>query len=208
MAGVILASRVGLAAARPAPTASRASTSSATAAAPSAPFLRNFNGDNARFASVVARASAAEIVDAASDEADGIVPAGGRRGGRGGGRGGGRSGGRGRGDGGGRGRRDGSAEAPEFQERVVQVSRVTKVCTGGKQLSFRAVVVVGDEKGKVSELEEKEGEKGLIEDVRGCEKERGRERFTPRFRALVDLVTPFQTARNALFDVLERMRCE
>ena len=42
-----------------------------------------------------------------------------------------------------------SAEAPEFQERVVQVSRVTKVCTGGKQLSFRAVVVVGDEKGQV-----------------------------------------------------------
>ena len=56
---------------------------------------------------------------------------------------------------------------------------MTKVCTGGKQLSFRAVVVVGDEKGKVSELEEKEGKKGLIEDVRGCEKERGRKRFTP-----------------------------
>ena len=152
MAGVVMASRAGLAAARPA-SASRASTSSSTAAAAAAPspLPSNNNGDNARFSSVVARASAAEIVDAASDEADGIVPGGGRgRGGRGGGRGGGRSGGRGRGDGGGRGRRDGaSAEAPEFQERVVQVSRVTKVCTGGKQLSFRAVVVVGDEKGKV-----------------------------------------------------------
>jgi small subunit ribosomal protein S5 len=36
-----------------------------------------------------------------------------------------------------------------FKERVVQVSRVTKVVKGGKQLSFRAVVVVGDEKGQV-----------------------------------------------------------
>ena len=36
-----------------------------------------------------------------------------------------------------------------FQERVVQVRRVTKVVKGGKQLSFRAVVVVGDEKGSV-----------------------------------------------------------
>lgn len=31
----------------------------------------------------------------------------------------------------------------------MQVRRVTKVVKGGKQLSFRAVVVVGDEKGKV-----------------------------------------------------------
>ena len=37
----------------------------------------------------------------------------------------------------------------EFQERVVQVRRVTKVVKGGKQLSFRAVVVVGDGKGNV-----------------------------------------------------------
>lgn len=37
----------------------------------------------------------------------------------------------------------------DFNERVVQVSRVTKVVKGGKQLSFRAVVVVGDEKGQV-----------------------------------------------------------
>merc|ERR1711964_104534 len=34
-------------------------------------------------------------------------------------------------------------------ERVVQVRRVTKVVKGGKQLSFRAIVVIGDEKGKV-----------------------------------------------------------
>eukprot|EP01018_Ginkgo_biloba_P023346 Gb_10529 [translate_table: standard] len=36
-----------------------------------------------------------------------------------------------------------------FEERVVQVRRVTKVVKGGKQMSFRAIVVVGDKKGKV-----------------------------------------------------------
>ena len=38
---------------------------------------------------------------------------------------------------------------PEWSERVVAIQRVTKVVKGGKKLSFRAVVVVGDEKGKV-----------------------------------------------------------
>lgn len=37
----------------------------------------------------------------------------------------------------------------EWQERVVQVRRVTKVVKGGKKLSFRAIVVVGNEKGQV-----------------------------------------------------------
>lgn len=37
----------------------------------------------------------------------------------------------------------------EFEERVVQIRRVTKVVKGGKQLSFRAVVVIGDKKGRV-----------------------------------------------------------
>ncbi|CAL9094036.1 unnamed protein product [Musa textilis] len=36
-----------------------------------------------------------------------------------------------------------------FEERVVQVRRVTKVVKGGKKLSFRAIVVVGDKKGQV-----------------------------------------------------------
>ena len=35
----------------------------------------------------------------------------------------------------------------EWQERVVQIRRVTKVVKGGKKLSFRAVLVVGNEKG-------------------------------------------------------------
>ncbi|CAL8465621.1 g5157 [Coccomyxa elongata] len=40
-------------------------------------------------------------------------------------------------------------EEKEYAERVVQVSRVTKVVKGGKSMSFRAVVVVGNEKGTV-----------------------------------------------------------
>merc|ERR1719356_635090 len=37
----------------------------------------------------------------------------------------------------------------KLQERVVQIRRVTKVVKGGKQLSFRAVVVCGNENGSV-----------------------------------------------------------
>lgn len=37
----------------------------------------------------------------------------------------------------------------EWQERVVQIRRVTKVVKGGKKLSFRAVVVIGNERGEV-----------------------------------------------------------
>ncbi|CAN6292902.1 unnamed protein product [Urochloa humidicola] len=37
----------------------------------------------------------------------------------------------------------------DFSERVVQVNRVTKVVKGGRQLSYRAIVVVGDMKGHV-----------------------------------------------------------
>lgn len=42
-------------------------------------------------------------------------------------------------------------EAPvsEWKERVVQIRRVTKVVKGGKKLSFRATVVVGNGKGQV-----------------------------------------------------------
>ena len=37
----------------------------------------------------------------------------------------------------------------DWQERVVQIRRVTKVVKGGKKLSFRAIVVVGNEHGQV-----------------------------------------------------------
>lgn len=37
----------------------------------------------------------------------------------------------------------------EWTERVVQIRRVTKVVKGGKKLSFRAIVIVGNKKGQV-----------------------------------------------------------
>lgn len=36
-----------------------------------------------------------------------------------------------------------------LEERVIQVRRVTKVVKGGKQMRFRAIVVVGDKQGRV-----------------------------------------------------------
>lgn len=40
-------------------------------------------------------------------------------------------------------------EKPEFDQQIVDLSRVTRVTKGGKQLSFRACVVLGNRKGRV-----------------------------------------------------------
>jgi len=40
-------------------------------------------------------------------------------------------------------------QEPKLVERLIKISRVSKVTKGGKKLSFRAIVVVGDENGKV-----------------------------------------------------------
>lgn len=37
----------------------------------------------------------------------------------------------------------------EFQERVIDLRRVTRVMAGGKRMSFRATVVLGDQRGRV-----------------------------------------------------------
>jgi len=37
----------------------------------------------------------------------------------------------------------------KFVERLIKISRVSKVTKGGKKLSFRAIVVIGDENGTV-----------------------------------------------------------
>jgi len=46
-------------------------------------------------------------------------------------------------------RRTNNLQEPKFVERLIKISRVSKVTKGGKKLSFRAIVVVGDENGKV-----------------------------------------------------------
>ncbi len=75
------------------------------------------------------------------------LPAG-RQGGFGGrgGRGGGQFGGRG-----GRGgmRRGGDRPKSEFDQKVLEIARVSRVTKGGKRFSFRATIVIGDGKGRV-----------------------------------------------------------
>jgi len=43
----------------------------------------------------------------------------------------------------------GEREKREFDQKVVEVKRVTRVTGGGKRMRFRALVVIGDHKGKV-----------------------------------------------------------
>jgi len=40
-------------------------------------------------------------------------------------------------------------EKPEFDQSIVEIARVTRVMAGGKRMSFRACVVIGDRKGRV-----------------------------------------------------------
>ena len=49
----------------------------------------------------------------------------------------------------GRGPRRDREEAPEFADRLVAINRVSKTVKGGKRFGFAALVVVGDQKGRV-----------------------------------------------------------
>ena len=40
-------------------------------------------------------------------------------------------------------------EKPEFDQQIVDLARVTRVTEGGKQLSFRVCIIIGDRKGRV-----------------------------------------------------------
>ena len=46
-------------------------------------------------------------------------------------------------------RRDDREETPEFADRLVAINRVSKTVKGGKRFGFAALVVVGDQKGRV-----------------------------------------------------------
>lgn len=46
-------------------------------------------------------------------------------------------------------RRNAKPQQPKLSERLIKISRVSKVTKGGKKLSFRAIVAVGDENGTV-----------------------------------------------------------
>ena len=46
-------------------------------------------------------------------------------------------------------RRNEKNSEPRFVERLIKIGRVSKVTKGGKKLSFRAIVVIGDENGQV-----------------------------------------------------------
>ncbi|MFA5358795.1 MAG: 30S ribosomal protein S5 [Patescibacteria group bacterium] len=61
-------------------------------------------------------------------------------------------GGHGRGEGGG-GRRRGDnkgGEDGEFEQKIIDLARVTRVMAGGKRMRFRACVAIGDRKGRVA----------------------------------------------------------
>ena len=46
-------------------------------------------------------------------------------------------------------RRDQREETPEFADRLVAINRVSKTVKGGKRFGFAALVVVGDQRGRV-----------------------------------------------------------
>lgn len=48
-----------------------------------------------------------------------------------------------------RGRSHGEGTKKEFEQKTVEIKRVTRVVAGGKRMRFRALVVIGDKKGKV-----------------------------------------------------------
>jgi small subunit ribosomal protein S5 len=52
----------------------------------------------------------------------------------------------------------GEREPQEFEQQIVDLARVTRVTKGGKQLSFRATLVIGDKKGRVGYGTEKGGD--------------------------------------------------
>ncbi len=46
-------------------------------------------------------------------------------------------------------RNQGDQPKRDFEQKIVEIKRVTRVVAGGKRMRFRALVVIGDKKGKV-----------------------------------------------------------
>ncbi len=66
------------------------------------------------------------------------------------GRGGGKQGGEdARGRGRGRGRKNEERAPREFEQKILDLARVTRVTAGGKRMSFRCALIIGDKKGRV-----------------------------------------------------------
>jgi len=49
----------------------------------------------------------------------------------------------------GRGREKDFDKEKEFEQKILEIARVTRVTAGGKRMKFRACVIVGDKKGRV-----------------------------------------------------------
>ncbi len=111
---------------------------------------RNFRDPKDKLGkSRIVKTVAAPVGGVVAPEVEEVVPADGGGGGGGGG---------GRGYGGGGRRPSPQSQPSEFVEKVVAIKRVTKVTKGGKKLSFSALVVVGDGKGRVGYNLDKAGE--------------------------------------------------
>ncbi|MGB0925262.1 MAG: ribosomal protein S5 [Minisyncoccia bacterium] len=48
-----------------------------------------------------------------------------------------------------KGSRFGNRPKPEFEQKIINISRVTRVVKGGRRLSFRVDMIIGDKKGRV-----------------------------------------------------------
>ncbi len=60
-----------------------------------------------------------------------------------------------------RGRRPRSMEKPEFEQKIIDIRRVTRVIAGGRRFSFAVVVVAGDKKGRIGVGTGKSGDTSL-----------------------------------------------